>query len=130
MLFLVIRLMKLNIKGFKMKKNLMISAIAFSGIFAYSNNFVVVVDSDDIEVGATIIGERADDWSEWSVVNEYNCNSWTPLASSVNYGVDFTQTQDCKQDQKRTRNVYDIWYSGTETFNRTETESQTVDVQK
>ncbi|MBM26467.1 MAG: hypothetical protein CL760_12475 [Chloroflexi bacterium] len=121
--------MKLNIKGFKMKKNLMISAIAFSGIFAYSNNFVVVVDSDDIEVGATIIGERADDWSEWSVVNEYNCNSWTPLASSVNYGVDFTQTQDCKQDQKRTRNVYDIWYSGTETFNRTETESQTVDVQ-
>lgn len=121
--------MKEYVKGFNMKKNLIISAIAFSGAFSYANDFVVVIDSENIEIASSIVGERVDDWSEWSVVNEYNCTSWTPLASSVNYGVDFTQTQDCKQDQKRTRDVYNIWDSGTETFNRTETESQTVDVQ-
>lgn len=121
--------MKLNIKGFKMKKNLIIGAIAFSGIFAYSNNFVVVVDSDDIEVGATIVGERADTWSEWSTVSEYNCTAWNPLVSDVDWGVDYEQTQDCKQDQTRTRDVYDVWTNGNETFNRTETENQTVDVE-
>lgn len=112
-----------------MKKNLIITAIAFSGIFAYSNNFVVVVDSDDIEVGSTIIGERADPWSEWSVVSEYNCTAWSPLVSDVDWGVDYKQTQDCKQDQTRTRDIYDVWTSGTETFNRTEIENQTIDVE-
>ncbi len=71
--------------------------------------------------------ERADSWSAWNDTGtHHSCQSWTPNANIIDYGDSFTQTRDCSQDQERTRNVYDVWADGSETFNRTETESQII----
>lgn len=47
-------------------------------------------------------------WSAWlNYGSPYACGSWSPLASSVNYGQSFTQTRSCAQDEVRYRNYSD-----------------------
>lgn len=117
-----------NIKGMEMKKTL-ITGIVLSSIFAAADNFVVIVNSENIEIGSSIVGERSDPWSDWNTDREYDCTTWIPSVSSIDWGVDFTQTQNCKQDQSRTRDVYDVWTDGTETLNRIESETQIINVE-
>lgn len=75
--------------------------------------------------------ERADPWSSWADNGgHYGCGAWNPDESTINYGTSFTQNRDCNQDQQRERDVYDVWADGTETFNRTETENQTITEQE
>ena len=71
--------------------------------------------------------ERADSWSAWSDTgSHYSCQTWNPNANTIDYGDSFTQTRDCSQNQERTRTVYDVWADGSETFNREESETQTI----
>ena len=71
--------------------------------------------------------ERADSWSSWADKgSHYDCETWSPSPSEVDYGDSFTQTRDCSQDQERTREVYDVWADNSETYNRTESGSQTI----
>lgn len=43
-------------------------------------------------------------WSNWvDDGGHYQCGSWSPPTHSVGYNVTFTQTRNCKQNQKRTR---------------------------
>ncbi|PHX05458.1 hypothetical protein [Vibrio splendidus] len=52
-------------------------------------------------------------WSNW--VNDgaiFHCGTYSPDASTVNQGKSFTQTASCKQKQKRTRDVFDVYSNG------------------
>ncbi len=71
--------------------------------------------------------ERADPWSNWTDTgSHYDCGTWSPAPSTINYGQSFTQSRNCSQNQSRTRDVYDVWADGSETLNRTETDTQTI----
>lgn len=74
-----------------------------------------------------ITGTSNGSWGTWSDVGgHYSCGSYSPAPSTVNYGATFTQTRSCKQNQTRTRTVYDDWADGTKTTNSTESQSQTI----
>lgn len=68
-------------------------------------------------------------WSGWSNDGgQYSCSSWGASTATVDYGKSFTQTQTCKQNQKRSRTVYNQWHSGKLTARTTENDTQTVNV--
>ena len=76
-----------------------------------------------------ITGTSYSSWSGWSNSGgHYSCGSWTPAPSTVNYGSSFTQNRTCKQNQTRSRTVYNVWKSGAKTTKTTESGSQTVNV--
>lgn len=56
----------------------------------------------------------------------YDCDGWTPLVSDVYKDTDFTQNQNCSQDQDRTKTVVDVWADGSEDTVSTTLEEQTV----
>jgi len=58
--------------------------------------------------------------------SHYACVTWSPNVNTVNLGSSFTQNRDCSQDQERTKTIYDIWATGSETVKSTNTESQTL----
>lgn len=71
-----------------------------------------------------ILNQKTDPWSSWTNVGGFiECNSWTPLASTINLGEAFTQKRKCNQEQTRTQNVYDNWASGAVTINSTNIEN-------
>jgi hypothetical protein len=76
-----------------------------------------------------ITGTRNGAWSAWADngVN-YACGTWSPAVSTVNLGMNFTQSRSCSQDQLRSRTIYNVWKSGAETVNGTETGAQTLGV--
>ena len=65
-----------------------------------------------VNVGAPIVHTRTLDQSEsrsvtvsvsgWSNSGSESCGVWAPAESTVEYGVGFTQSQNCSQDQVRT----------------------------
>ena len=74
-----------------------------------------------------IVSETNGDWNAWVNVNtHYDCGVWSPDPSTVNLGDSFTQTRSCLQDQTRDRDIFDVWADGSQTFNRKESESQTI----
>lgn len=76
-----------------------------------------------------VVSLREATWGSWTNTGTpYSCSGWTPSPGTIDYGTPFTQTRSCSQDQTRTRPVYNVWNDGTETFNRTDTGSQTVSV--
>jgi len=72
-------------------------------------------------------GSQRTEYTNWlDTDGHYNCNTFTPLNSSVNLGESFTQNRNCLQDQDRTKTVYDIWANGSETVASTNLETQTL----
>lgn len=68
-------------------------------------------------------------WGGWgNTGSPHSCSGWTPSPSTIDYGTPFTQTRSCSQDQTRSRTVYNVWNDGSETFNRTDTDAQTISV--
>lgn len=62
-----------------------------------------------------ITGQRTE-YSEWTNVEDvYDCEDWSPLTSDVYTGTNFTQNRSCKQKQERDKDVYNVWYDGSET---------------
>ncbi len=71
--------------------------------------------------------ERIDSWGSWyDITMNYDCLVWTPAISTIDYGLEFTQSRICSKDQERNRDVYDVWADGSETLNRTESEYKTI----
>ncbi len=92
-------------------------------------NRVVKISEIQEETGLKLLktGERIGEWSEWNDTGvHYDCSSWSPLATTIDVGVTFTQSQNCSQDQDRNRTIYNIWSDGSETELRKETENQTI----
>jgi hypothetical protein len=76
-----------------------------------------------------IIGTAYGSWSSWSNSgNVYSCSSYSPSTGSVNHGTTFTQSRSCKQNQSRSRTVYNDWKVGSNTYKSTQTDSQTINV--
>jgi hypothetical protein len=76
-----------------------------------------------------IASEREGAWSIW--INDgasYNCDDWTPNIDSIPSGQEVIQTRNCKQDQNRERIIYNVWADSSETVNRVEEQSQTLDI--
>jgi hypothetical protein len=66
-------------------------------------------------------------WTSWvDSGGQYSCGSWSPATNTIGYGVSFTQSQSCKQNQSRTRS-YNVGGSFAEsrTINETNTRSAT-----
>lgn len=109
----------------KMKKSILALTI-INTVFSYANNYVAVVSSNDI---IHQLENRYEEWSEWVNVNTpYNCNNWSPLTESIDYGVDFIQSRTCEQDQEQYRDVYEVFASGKENIIDTETNSKTINI--
>ena len=61
-------------------------------------------------------------WSGWiDGGSHYDCGAWSPATNTIGYGVSFTQTRSCKQDQTRNRT-----YSASGSTVATKTETQTI----
>lgn len=74
-----------------------------------------------------ITGTSTKSWSGWS--NDggiHSCSGWSPAPSSQTSN--YTQSRSCSQNQKRTREIYNVWKSGKQTLKTTETGTQTVSV--
>jgi len=72
-------------------------------------------------------GTQRTEYTNWvDNGSHYNCNTFTPLVSTVNLGESFTQDRDCLQDQDRTKTIYDIWADSSETTFSTNVETQTL----
>lgn len=96
-----------------------------------SRNITVTQNQNATGSKDYVTGTSAGSWSAWSNKNGiHSCSSWTPDSSTVNLGQSFTQTRDCKQDQTRTRTIYNVWKSGNKTVKNTEAGEQTVTVQQ
>lgn len=79
----------------------------------------------DYKTGEVRYGE----YSEYKPSGEpHSCEAWSPLESTVNLDVEFTQERSCKQSESRQRTTYDIWASGKETVKSTGGTGRTVDV--
>ena len=86
-----------------------------------------------IAVNETIdlrVGKRVAVLSEWkNKGNQFSCTEWTPSDTTIDYGFLFKQTQDCQQNQERETAIYDVLRSGSEVFERYNTEKQTITVE-
>lgn len=67
--------------------------------------------------------------SAWSNSGSlYDCSSWTPDASTIDQGNQFTQERICSQDQIQNINIYDVWADDSKTLNRVETGNNTISI--
>lgn len=57
----------------------------------------------------------------------YDCADWSPLADTIDFGKDFTQSRDCKQNQERNIEIRELdSFSGTVKTVRNEQENRSV----
>lgn len=86
------------------------------------------VDDEQDAVGTkNVIIKTSISYSNWiDEGSPYSCTSWSPSASTIDEGVKFNQTRNCKQDQTRNAEHYDHWANGTVTHNHTDKESKTI----
>lgn len=94
-----------------------------------------VIDSDESRMSQGTLdkvnGQRIGGWSQWRNTNGnvlVRCSQWTPSPNTVNLNDEFSQRSTCQLDQDSERNIYDVWISGKETLNKTETRTQAPDV--
>lgn len=89
-----------------------------------ASGFVSIVVSNDI---INIVGEKTEEWTEYvNIGNSYDCTTWNPSANTIKKGIAFEQSRDCKQDQKRERNIYEELSDGTKRLKKVEIEEKTV----
>lgn len=105
-----------------MKKNIL-SIIILSTLSSQASDFVTIVKSNDVNY----ISGKLVETTEW--VNDgdlYNCSTWLPTVSSIDFRQDFTQNRNCSQDQSRDVNTYIIDKNNNKTLEKTEKESKTI----
>ncbi len=92
---------------------------------------VITVEQSQASVGTLdyIVSQTTPAWSSWSNDGTpYNCATWSPSVDTVNLNQSFTQSRQCSQNQDRSRTIENVWKSGKKTFNREETDDQTITV--
>ena len=93
--------------------------------FSFANEFVSIIKFE--ETTAQKVGSATKNISEWTDINgTYDCSSWNPDPSTIDFGLTFTQNRDCLQDQSRTKDIYTVYNTGEEVFEKTVTENQTI----
>ena len=93
--------------------------------FSFANEFVSIIKFE--EKTAQKVGSATKNISEWTDINgTYDCSSWNPDPSTIDFGLTFTQNRDCLQDQSRTKDIYTVYNTGEEVFEKTVTENQTI----
>ena len=93
--------------------------------FSFANEFVSIIKFE--ETIAQKVGSATKNISEWTDINgTYDCSSWNPDPSTIDFGLTFTQNRDCLQDQSRTKDIYTVYNTGEEVFEKTVTENQTI----
>lgn len=109
----------------KIKISMLFSSMLLSaGVLSNELVFNAIVGLEEGSI-AKKIGYVYKNISSWSDVgNEYNCLVWTPEDSTKDYGVTFEQSQDCSQNQERTKDQYSVYSTGIEVYEKTITESQ------
>lgn len=101
-------------------------AWSISGSAAYSCSDGAWSGSGSCEY---VVGESAGNWSTYQNSGApYNCSAWSPSASTVDYGQNFTQSRNCSQNQTGQRTLYYHWFSGKTTVKGTESRTQTISV--
>lgn len=108
-----------------MKKNLIILSMIMSGVYVYSNDFLVIVNKDHNEYehdkGTTRI-----ETSEWYNINTERCE--VDFETNDFYdGVSFVQNKDCEQDQERTHTTIRTYSNGKEVVENVSKEHQTIE---
>ncbi len=92
---------------------------------------VITVEQSQASVGTLdfIVSQTTPAWSSWvDDGTPYNCATWSPSVDTVNLNQSFTQSRECSQNQDRSRTIENVWKSGKKTFNREETDDQTITV--
>lgn len=109
-----------------MKKYNALYLIYFTSLFANAEYTIFIDDNDNHEYRASESSETIT-YSEWTNYNaEYNC-SFDKIESDLYYGQEYTQTETCKQDQKRTKTVTTFYETGISKSESIE-EYQTIDL--
>lgn len=76
-------------------KKLTLLSVAIASCLSYGE-YVSIIKENNIKYipGYPMIEKE---WSEWADVGvPYDCSGLSPLASDMNYGLDFTQSETCK----------------------------------
>lgn len=108
-------------------KKLILLSVAVASCLSYGEYVSIIKENNIKYISGYPMIEK--EWSEWADVGvPYDCSGLSPLASDMNYGLDFTQSETCKQDQQRTKEIYEKHPTNGEVLVGTKTESQTVGI--
>lgn len=89
--------------------------------------YVIATGKYEVSGEPTKVGERAEEWSEWADDGvHYDCTEWNPHESTMPLDDVYTKSRDCDQDQVRERDIYYQYSDGSESFNHTEYDYQTL----
>ncbi|WP_143700564.1 BspA family leucine-rich repeat surface protein, partial [Vibrio splendidus] len=114
-----------------MKKIIMLTLAMLASGVSMAKYVVIVQNGNGSEYKIkepTKTGTSYGNWSNW--VNEsaiFNCGTYSPDASTVDTSSRVNQTASCKQKQKRSRDVFDVYSNGT-TTKTVENENKNIDV--
>lgn len=108
-------------------KKLTLLSVAIASCLSYGEYVSIIKENNIKYISGYPMIEK--EWSEWADVGvPYDCSGLSPLASDMNYGLDFTQSETCKQDQQRTKEIYEKHPTNGEVLVETKTESQTIGI--
>lgn len=109
----------------RLKKSALILIISslFLGVSNAEFNAIIGIEGKI----ATKIGTEYRNYTSWvDSGSQYNCTAWSPDATTIDYGEVQEQTQDCSQNQTRTKDLYTLYNTGAAVYEKTETENQTI----
>lgn len=88
-----------------------------------------LIDDGQYAIGTkNYVTKETTEYTVWADTGSlHSCTSWTPNANQIEQGKKFTQKSDCKQDQNRTKTIYNHWANGSKTVKSTNTETRTLD---
>jgi hypothetical protein len=109
-------------------------SLAEGNTFRVSGNAGKVSGAPDIKAYATasegrvfenvVVSQEYGEWGDWSTLSE-SCINGTPLATTINWGVQFDQTADCTDSLQRERSLFDVYTDNSKVFVELDYESST-----
>ncbi|MCY9861402.1 hypothetical protein OTK49_02575 [Vibrio coralliirubri] len=86
----------------------------------------IITDRAAIGTKPYITGQTNSATSWANSGSHYGCGTWSPNPNTVDKGKTFTQRSSCKQNQKRTVSIFDLWSDGRKVLKSTNVETKTV----
>lgn len=108
-----------------LRKKYLVSALSAAiAIPAIAQNYVVVVDSNDVTYDVGGFSDSVE-YSEWTFSHETNC-SFDKDSEEFYYGVSFQKTETCDNVEKRTKTTTRTYNNGSEEIIAVEEETNTI----
>ncbi len=108
-------------------KKTFISSLLLASFFSYGEYVSIINSNSSYDIGFPIIVKN---WSDWyDIGSTYDCSTFSPLVTDINHGVDFVQTKNCKQEQERTQEIYELHPTNGEVLIETKKQNKTIDVE-